>query len=446
MGAGAAPEIRYRSDDEYAEHYRELLAEVVRSRLRTTRPVGSTLSGGLDSSSVVCTAQELYRAGRAGGHDFTTFSLVYDGLECDERDLIQDVQAKYGFAARYIPAPPAIARLRLEASGFQESPLSANTEFEAVLKAASEAGARTLLTGEVADAFVGGLPLVFDSLLRHARVREAVQRLVRYHRASGEPLRTILALYCLAPLLPLRTHKRLMLAYTRRTLRRNESRLLPTWIPVALRDDLGRRHAELWLQQERGRRFSNPVRHYESNNLYPAEFARSSAPWSLTLAHPYADRRLHEFLLAVPPEQKYDPHPETDLHYAASKYLVRRAMRGMLPDSLRTRATKQVFNSVFASELERQWPEYEATFGPSGTSRVAARGYVNREALWARLQALRGGEVTRDFVCVVRVVALETWLRTLELPRPQLVTVAPPPFLAAACGPRPGAWPGNRGR
>src|SRR5207249_1849001 len=96
-------ELRYRTDDEYAEHFLALFSEVVGARLRSSRPLGAMLSGGLDSSSVVCMAQELYRAGRADARGFTSFSLVFDGLECDERHLIGDIQAKYGFQARFVP-------------------------------------------------------------------------------------------------------------------------------------------------------------------------------------------------------------------------------------------------------------------------------------------------------------------------------------------------------
>lgn len=430
----AAPsELRYRTDGEYAEHYLALFSEVVRARLRSSRPVGATLSGGLDSSSVACTAQELYRAGRAEDRGFTTFSNVYDGLECDERDYIADVQAKYGFTAQYIPSVGRATWLQLEPVGFRESPLSRNTEFEAVLGAASGAGVRALLTGNNADAIVAGSPLVFDSLIRQGRLGALWHRLRRYRGASDEALLKILALYCLAPLLPLPLQKQIMQAYVGRFLRRNWHRLLPAWIGGQLREDLSRRHLQLSLEREGGRLFANPGRQHEYNMLYPRPFTHSCAPWPVVLATPFADRRLHEFLLAVPPEQKYAPHPDTDVFYAGSKRLVRRAMRGILPESLRTRTEKITFNAVFEAELERKWPLYEATFGPRGTPRVAARGYVDQGAFWARLEAMRAGARKNDFVYVMRTVALESWLRGIEQPRSRLVVV-PPPAQASASG------------
>jgi asparagine synthase (glutamine-hydrolysing) len=54
--------IRYRTDEEYAEHFSDIFKVAVRCRLRSQGPVGAYLSGGLDSSSVVGVVQSLYRA------------------------------------------------------------------------------------------------------------------------------------------------------------------------------------------------------------------------------------------------------------------------------------------------------------------------------------------------------------------------------------------------
>src|SRR5262249_6128150 len=58
--------IRYRTAAEYEEHLRHLLYEGVQACLRTDdRPIWSCLSGGLDSSSIVCIADELITAGQS---------------------------------------------------------------------------------------------------------------------------------------------------------------------------------------------------------------------------------------------------------------------------------------------------------------------------------------------------------------------------------------------
>jgi asparagine synthase (glutamine-hydrolysing) len=420
-------ELRYRHDDEYADHFQALFSEVVRSRLRSAYPMGIMLSGGLDSTSIACVAQELYQSGRAENRGFTSFSSVFEGLDCDERPLIEDVRTKYGFAAKYVSCGSFGGRLQPEPRGFQEAPNMGVPEGrDLIFGAANRAGVRVLLQGMTADACVAGSPLVFDSLIRHGDIRGLRNHLRRYRRVSRDRLRKTVALYCLGPLLPLPFQKRLMAAYIRRAFLRNRSTLLPNWMPQPLRDELSNRHLELSLEEAGARRFSNPTREMEYSLLYPPEVARGAPSWPLELWHPFVDRRLHEFLMAVPPEQKFTPHPDTDDWYAASKRLVRQGMRGILPESVRTQTSKTVFSGVWQSEIEHQWPLYEAAFGPNSQPEVVARGYVDRERFWARLTDLRAGRYDRDFGYVMFVVGLETWLRALKLPRPQLVTVPPP--------------------
>src|SRR2546427_9053527 len=88
-------EIRLKSDAEYAAAFREIFTDAVQCRLRSAFPVGSMLSGGLDSSSIVCVARELLR--QNGGHPLHTFSAVFDDVpEGDEREYIEAVGGPRG--------------------------------------------------------------------------------------------------------------------------------------------------------------------------------------------------------------------------------------------------------------------------------------------------------------------------------------------------------------
>ncbi|HEU5317228.1 MAG TPA: asparagine synthase-related protein [Chloroflexota bacterium] len=429
-------EIRYRSEAQYAEHYHALFSEVVRARLRTAHPVGILLSGGLDSSSVACVAQEAYRAGHAVDHGFVGVSAVFDGLECDERTLVEDIQRMYDFPTKFVPfSPSGGSWLRPEPRGFQESPnMGAGEMRDALFGAAAAAGVRVLLSGEIADSCVGGSPYVFDSLLRQGRFRELWRRLRIYRRTSRESLRKLIALDCIGPLLPLAAYRHLRIFYARRLFHRAERNLLPIWMPDALRADLAQRHLRLLDASERERRFANPTRHAEYLLLRPPEVVRHPVPWPLESWRPFADRRLHEFLLAIPPEQKYEPHPDAESLYAGTKRLVRRSLHGVLPESIRTRTSKTHFGAVFETAVERQWPQFEATFGLHARPEIAARGYVEHRRFWRRLELLRAGVTGGDFMYLMHMVGLETWLRALLLPRPQRVTVPPP--LGATAAPR----------
>jgi asparagine synthase (glutamine-hydrolysing) len=74
---------------------------------------------------------------------------------------------------------------------------------------------------------------------------------------------------------------------------------------------------------------------------------RADARFALDRWHPLYDRRIVEFLLAIPEEQRCG-----DLQ----KHVLRQAMRDILPESIRLRQTKAEFSHVFSRAYEAQVP------------------------------------------------------------------------------------------
>lgn len=417
-------EIRYRTADEYSAHFKELFDQAVASRLRSVHCTSAMLSGGLDSSSIVCTAHQLYNSRKVAHRGFKSHSLVFGELECDEYDLIRDIQSRYGFDAEYLPVEQGQWWLNLAPPGFQESPsVGVSDGRDLIWKSAVDAGSRTILTGDLADGCILGSPLVFDSLLRQGKLRECQSRLGRFRRGATEPMWKTLLLGCALPLLPLTLAKQFRIWMLRRHSRRGPKRLPLEWITAPLGEELMRRNNDLLIEAERRRRFSSPARHAEYLLLSPPETFRHPAGWPLEIWRPFSDRRLLEFLFAVPPEQKFEPHPETDEFYAGSKKILRNAMQGVLPDSVRTRKSKTIFSSAIVDVISRSWSTYEAAFGPGSNSEIAARGYIDRSRFWERLQLLRSGADLPEVIYIYHVIALETWLRSLRLSRTELTSV-----------------------
>jgi asparagine synthase (glutamine-hydrolysing) len=83
--ADCARDVRFTTDAQYVDAFRETFGQAVRARLRAELPVGATLSGGLDSSSVVCMARQL-----ASTRALPTFSLVFPTLPAEELKLIDE--------------------------------------------------------------------------------------------------------------------------------------------------------------------------------------------------------------------------------------------------------------------------------------------------------------------------------------------------------------------
>ncbi|WP_321422025.1 asparagine synthase (glutamine-hydrolyzing) [uncultured Methanobacterium sp.] len=95
--------IRMDSEKDYSNAFRKIFREAVKCRLRTCFPLGFELSGGLDSSSIVCMARDLVDKEDFLFDHLNTFSLIYDGFkEADERYYIQKIVEKGKIKSHYI--------------------------------------------------------------------------------------------------------------------------------------------------------------------------------------------------------------------------------------------------------------------------------------------------------------------------------------------------------
>jgi asparagine synthase (glutamine-hydrolysing) len=139
----------------------------------------------------------------------------------------------------------------------------------------------------------------------------------------------------------------------KRILRRNG---IPSWVDtqfarrIGLDERLHRQHTKL--------RFSS----FAQKDLYRSELnsgflsqgneleSRSESWFSLEKRHPFLDRRIVEFALALPEEQRWQRNQP--------KFVLRRAMEGFLPETIRRRITKADFSHVFAETLQAAGGEH----------------------------------------------------------------------------------------
>lgn len=405
--------IAYKTDQEYADHFRELFKESVRCRLRSQGPVGSYLSGGLDSSSVVGMAHALYRDGAATAHGFETFSLVFPGLSCDESAYIQDVARMWDIPSnRARPEGQNQAYFAKCAQQGLDFPGYPNGTMGNPLRAlAQEKGIRVLLTGGGGDEWLAGSLYHAADLLRRLQVLPMLRRVGS--DSDNSDLREIArtAVECgVRPLLPLAL---------RRTLKRILGR---DGVPPWMNPDFARRIslAERLATAPTTSRFANfaqaDIHSTLTSGWWPHSFEleeRVASRFGIEERHPLCDRRIVEFALALQEEQRW--------RGTRTKFVLRQAMNGLLPESVRRRSTKAEFFPVF---LEA----FQALGGLCFFQRLpsASMGWVSKERIltmyrqMAEHEATDAGTPTPYGWPLWMVAGIDLWLTTMPVQLPAL--------------------------
>ena len=415
-------EIRYRSDAEYEEHFRYLFREGVQCRLRVDGEVWSELSGGLDSSSVVCMADDLIKRGESGATGLQTVSMVFDeASKSDERRYSGPVEEKIGKRGLHLREDDhrILSELGEEYKPTIPSfPANFIAYYRALNRAMREAGARVLLTGRGADEVLSGDGDPFPelaNLLVEGRLLRLHQRLNIWSKALSRPYRRLLWRNTISPLLP---HK---LQHARR--RRLKQVLKFFNADFVKRMDL----PERFFGPPEIYGFRGPGARRESSNFLCAPRELSGGFWNelcgFEYSNPFTHRPLVEFMLAIPPEQKARPNER--------KSILRRALHDLLPVELVNRREGRITNlQAMVNATRRERDRLRSLFdgGLAG-----AYGYLDSDALVAALDSNNW-----SIAHVISFVPFEYWLRSLHKQnllqprRAPVIDAMPAPVVSAA--------------
>lgn len=379
------------SDDAAAEQFRELLTDSVRLRLRSDVPVGSCLSGGLDSGSIVCLSRGLI--GEAP--DYHVFTGEFPGSATDESALAASV-ADHVRATRHTTQPTASGLID-ELEDFlwlNELPVGSSSQYAqwCVFRQAQQENVTVLLDGQGADEILGGYEQYFEAYLRslpsgpaRQTEREAIHQ--RYPLALDDRTTT--------------WKKRIPAAWRRRIASRTSKGSNTLY---GLNGD-----AANAVLRKRPSMSMPPLTNALGRALYEDSFQahlptllrygdRNSMAHSREVRLPFCDHRIAEFCFSLPPRLLMGD--------AETKRLLRRAMKGVLPEAIRTRWNKQGFlapqTSWFQNEL---LPLAEETISSRG---FAERGYWNVGWWKSCLKRFKSGETALASTLWQPVIA-EAW-------------------------------------
>jgi asparagine synthase (glutamine-hydrolysing) len=341
-------EIRYRSDREYAEHFRELFLAAVGARLRRSAPIAAMLSGGLDSSGIVCAAQHLRRKQRLVEPPLETFSMVFDRFSsCDERPFINEVVRHSGAKANFHLGDSDLGVAAIAHQdrypGLLYSPHA--MVLGAMLDRIKHEKFRVLLDGTGGDELAGSGMRHLVALMRRGQWLSLSALVAEYADTYKiSPWRLFLD-SCVRPSIP----PTIKAVYRRLRTQSSADAARPSLVREDAMESTGARERMTHLGAVPA--FSS----VQQSEMYSAIFSGWGPTvlaesyellvsyFGLEMRQPFRDRRLVEFAFAVPSEQLWRD--------GWSRVVFRNALKELLPEKVLRRRGKGMFLPVYDSVL-----------------------------------------------------------------------------------------------
>ncbi len=395
------------SEPQLAQRVHAALDRAVDRRISPDGLTGVLMSGGLDSSSVAAVA-----VARAPGRVTAQAAVFPEHPAVDESDLIGELRS-----ALTLPGITAEVRAgglvasALESIEEWQLPLRSWGDFWALplLRAAAAQGVRVTLGGDGGDELFGARAQLAADRLRAGHPLQALALVRELPGAGDHPSRRevarIFANTALAGALPSRLHRAL-------TLRPAARGTAPAWLRPGLARELARTDDPLAWKRLDGPRWWAQTAHgltrgVEETGVFEHQ-RRRAASAGLQARHPLFDLELVELCLRLPPASTFDRY--------RSRPVLRAAMAGLLPDSVRLRPQKALFDSLLIDCLTGA--DGRLAQEMLSDPRSELRAYVDLPAMASTLFDTSADGHARSFRWmwqVWRLVSAECWLRSQTL-------------------------------
>ena len=375
----------------YIERFQETFTEAVQTRMRGPGRVWSDLSGGLDSSSIVSIAAKQQPAGL-----LSTVSVVFGrSMLSDEREWATTVARACGVEQHFIDGDihHPLGRLS-EAIRYWEEPHAAAAFFGVHRQyhrlMSSNSAPPILLSGIGAEPVVMSkfqTPVHLADLLRRGHLPTLWRELDRWQRVLKIPLSNLVSRFCVRPLMG----QLLMGSY-----------LLPhvhDWITHAF--------ARKWDLKGRATKSNMPSLCDDLADRWQVEriggatglLLRGYLDRACDIRYPFLHRPLVELVLATPWRVKEVP--------GETKTLLRRAMRGVLPEKVRLRTEDVSTGHAVYAGVRKEWSVLEQV---ADSSVLVDLGIVDRESLKNALHLARQGHAFH-LGGLLTTLTLDAWLQ-----------------------------------
>lgn len=380
------------------DKFTELFTGSVKRRLRSDVSLGTSLSGGLDSSSIAFAINRLQNIDSSKNEHniLQTFSAVFPGFENDESKYIQSVSSKFNIV-NHQTQPAAIDLIHdfEKLCYHQEEPFQSSGIFAQykVFELAKQHGIKVLIDGQGADEILAGYPKYIHWYLQEVLSRNKLGATRSERNAflkNSQPFHWDIKNF-FAAFLP---------SHAAMQLEKNEYR------KTILHPDIS---AE-FLKLSAGRDWEgihkpivtklNDILHFNTTEMGLEELLRfadrNSMAHGREVRLPFLNHQLVEFIFSLPSQLK--------MHNGWTKFLLRKAMDKKLPDEIVWRKTKVGFEPP-----QKKWMEDPALveYIQEAKRKLANAGILTKKALEKKVEPLAAhADKNYDwrFLCVAQVM------------------------------------------
>ncbi len=308
--------------------FRDLFEKAIVARVGSDELTAYELSGGLDSSSVVSMLKNKYPQKKVD-----TYSMGFDGLNCDETEYIHSVEEKYSFKTTNVASQNIDYTNKFDFKfNYDMNPhwpvTTTFTMMFPMVEQMHKDGKQIIVTGQGGDHLLTGHCTVLGDLLKRREFKKVLKEVMskvysfKYMIGCG-----------VLPLIGQKTKnilKKILIPFRKEKSKR--IKLADLFQIESISSVLKKSDINVLVATAQSTLMDGNALHV-LENIYNVEFR-----------HPFYDKNLVEFVLSLPPEYLYSK--------GWIKMLLRYSMEDILPDKIRSRRDKADFFEVLLQQLQ----------------------------------------------------------------------------------------------
>lgn len=393
------------SEDDYFKAFHEIFEEAVKCRLRSVFQIGFELSGGIDSSSVVCMAKKVLNEREIVIQNLNTFSYVFNDFpQVDERYFIEKIVNNEGIKSNFVFGDNiSLLEDIEEILWFQEQPfytpnMSIIWNLRKLMK---NKQVRILLSGDGGDEVVSLGNDYLKELSQKRKWIKLIKEIIKLSKHIENNFFNNFLIFFIYPIIP----KWIKKVFSK------ELDMFKKDGNIILNDNLANENGGQeflkslkWKNFEKSKSAKNHQYLILSSDQYVLEMNdKLNSAFDIEPRYPYYDKRLIEFCYSIPSEEMFK--------FGWDRFLQRMAMKDILPKEIQWRSTKTNFNPVYEKKLQSHIEIIEILLSDRNN-------FVNKIFNMKKIEKIyedfKNGKKSNDSFSLWLLILINSWLNFLK--------------------------------